>query len=233
MPRVSRSLLLVPLAGALLATAAHADVVAGWTIEAPVPSGTSGPEYSYGAAEQGANIAGSDLNGVHANPETFWISPPGNGSQYSFGNNRWTIGDYFQVEASTLGYQDISISFDQCRNSNGAVFFDLLMSVDEGASWTTLLSSYEVLQSGGGGSPGTWSASADRNPIYLVEADAGAMAADRESVWFRMQAVSEPGSAVSSISRLDNVFIEGNVVPAPGAMALLGLAGLASRRRRR
>jgi len=97
MPRVPRSLLLVPLAGALLATAAHADVVAGWTIEAPVPSGTSGPEYSYGAAEQGANIAGSDLNGVHANPDTFWISPPGNGSQYSFGNNRWTIGDYFQV----------------------------------------------------------------------------------------------------------------------------------------
>ncbi|MHC4870040.1 MAG: PEP-CTERM sorting domain-containing protein, partial [Planctomycetota bacterium] len=75
--------------------------------------------------------------------------------------------------------------------------------------------------------------SADRNPIYLVEADAGAMAADRESVWFRMQAVSEPGSAVSSISRLDNIFIEGTVVPAPGALALLGLAGVASRRRRR
>jgi MYXO-CTERM domain-containing protein len=59
------------------------------------------------------------------------------------------------------------------------------------------------------------------------------MAADRESVWFRMQAVSEPGSAVSSISRLDNIFIEGTVVPAPGALALLGLAGVASRRRRR
>ena len=83
---------LLPLASLLVAGSAHADVVAGWTIEAPVPSGTSGPEYSYGAAEQGANIAGSDLNGLHANPETFWISPPGNGSQYSFGNNRWTIG---------------------------------------------------------------------------------------------------------------------------------------------
>lgn len=228
-----RTLFLLPLASLLVAASAHADVVAGWTIEAPVPSGTSGPEYSYGAAEQGANIAGSDLNGLHANPETFWISPPGNGSQYSFGNNRWTIGDYFQVEASTLGYENISISFDQCRSSSGVEFFTLLMSTDEGANWTTLIESYEVLRSGGGGSPGTWSASADRNPIYLVEADAGAMAANQSSVWFRMQAASVPGSAVSSISRLDNIFIEGTVVPAPGALALLGLAGVASRRRRR
>lgn len=227
-----RSLFLLPLAAALLTSAAHADIVAGWTIEAPVPSGTSGPEYSYGAAEQGVNIAGSDLSGLHANPETFWISPAGNGSQYSFGNNRWTIGDYFQVEVSTAGYENISISFDQCRNSNGPVFFDLQMSNDAGASWTTLIDSYEVLQSGGGGSPGTWSASADRNPIYLVEAAAGAAASDQASVWFRMSAISEPGSAVSSISRLDNIFIEGTVVPAPGVIALIGLAGLASRRRR-
>jgi MYXO-CTERM domain-containing protein len=33
-------------------------------------------------------------------------------------------------------------------------------------------------------------------------------------------------------ARIDNVFVNGTLVPAPGAAALIGLAGLVARRRR-
>ena len=40
-------------------------------------------------------------------------------------------------------------------------------------------------------------------------------------------------TSVNGNNRLDNVIISGNVIPAPGAMALLGLGGLVAVRRRR
>ncbi|MEY3023253.1 MAG: hypothetical protein RJA16_79 [Planctomycetota bacterium] len=76
------------------AGAANAQLIAGWTINTGLPTGTGLPiqaSYTYGAAEDGA-LAGSastSLFGVHANPETAWTSPAGNGSQYSFSSNRW------------------------------------------------------------------------------------------------------------------------------------------------
>jgi MYXO-CTERM domain-containing protein len=39
-------------------------------------------------------------------------------------------------------------------------------------------------------------------------------------------------SASTGSNRIDNIFINGNAVPTPGAVALLGLAGLVGRRRR-
>jgi hypothetical protein len=104
------------------------------------------------------------------------------------------------------------------------------MSIDGGATFTTLLETYAVLQSGGGGSPGTWSSTSARNLLYNTVASA-TLAGDRELVIFRF--VSLVAGASTGSNRIDNVFIEGTVIPAPGALALLGLAGLASRRRRR
>jgi len=38
--------------------------------------------------------------------------------------------------------------------------------------------------------------------------------------------------AAGGTNRIDNIIVSGDVVPAPGAIALLGLAGLVARRRR-
>ena len=39
-------------------------------------------------------------------------------------------------------------------------------------------------------------------------------------------------TAAAGTNRVDNIVVSGNVAPAPGAIALLGLAGLIGRRRR-
>jgi hypothetical protein len=215
------------------AAAASAQLIAGWTIDTGLPTGTGLPiqsSYTYGAAESGA-LAGSastSLFGVHANPQTAWTSPAGNGSQYSLSSNRWASGDYYQIDLSTSGFSNIAVSWDQARSSTGPQFFDLMYSTDGGANWVTALAGYEVLRSGGGGAPGTWSSST-YDPQYTSTFVFGAELDDQATLSIRFMAASEP-SGISGSNRIDNIFVES--IPAPGAIAVLGLAGLASRRRR-
>ena len=215
------------------AAAASAQLIAGWTINTGLPTGTGLPiqsSYTYGAAESGvlAGSAATSLFGVHANAETAWTSPSGNGSQYSLSSNRWGFGDYYQVDLSTSGFSNIAVSWDQARSSTGPQFFDLMYSVDGGANWVTALAGYEVLRSGGGGAPGTWSSST-YDPQYTRSFSFGAALDDQATVSIRFKAISDP-AGTSGSNRIDNIFVES--IPAPGAIALLGLAGLASRRRR-
>jgi len=225
-----RSLSLASLvAGAALTSSASATIVAGWTITTAFPTGAgnvpTGQTYSVGAADQGVQTAGSELRSFHTNPAATYTSPAGNGSQYAFSSNNWGIGDYYEARVSTLGYSDIQISWDQARSSTGPSSFELVMSTDAGASFT-LVGAYTVLQSGGGGSPGTWS-STTYNPLYTTTL-AVAGADDQALVIFRFRSLVA-GAATGS-NRIDNVFISS--IPSPGALALLGVAGLAARRRR-
>jgi MYXO-CTERM domain-containing protein len=85
-----------------------------------------------------------------------------------------------------------------------------------------------VLQSGGGGAPGTWS-STTYNSLYTNSFTlAGAEDAGLLIIRFR----STVTAAATGSNRIDNVFVYSGAVPAPGAVALLAVAGLASRRRR-
>ena len=185
--------------------------------------------YTVGAANEGLQTTGSELRSVHSLAAATYTSPTGNGSQYSFSSNNWSIGDFYEARLSTLGYSDISISWDQTRSSTGPATFELVMSTDGGANFTTLLASYTVLQSGGGGAPGTWS-STTYNPIYSLN-QAAAAADNQANVIFRFRSLATTAAAGSS--RIDNVMIYSGPVPAPGAIALLGVAGLAGLRRRR
>jgi hypothetical protein len=217
-------------AAATLAVAgvSAADVVAGWTFNTAIPSSTTGNEYVYGAADQGANATGSSMRGFHLTAATVWSTVAGNGSQYSFSSNNWQQGDYYEARLSTLGYTDVSISFDQTRSSTGPSAFILFMSVDGGSNWTTLLS-YTVLQNGLAPNA-SWSTGGTRQSAYTISS-AAAAAANQADVIFRLTCDAAP-SSTGGTNRIDNVFIEGTVIPAPGALALLGLAGLAGRRRR-
>ena len=225
--------LVAVVAATAVATSASAAIVAGWTITTAFPTGVgnvpTGVTYTVGAANEGLQTTGSELRSVHSLAAATYTSPAGNGSQYAFSSNNWSTGDFYEARLSTLGYSDISISWDQTRSSTGPATFELVMSTDGGANFTTLLASYTVLQSGGGGAPGTWS-STTYNPIYSLN-QAAAAADNQANVIFRFRSLATTAAAGSS--RIDNVMIYSGPVPAPGAIALLGVAGLAGLRRRR
>lgn len=223
----------------LASSMASADVIVGWSFPTAfptgagnVPTGTSylppGPNGD-GVADSGANLLGSQFISVHSNAAATYTSPAGNGSQFSFSSNNWGIGDYYQATFSTLGFQDVSLSWDQARSSTGPGSFRLRLSLDGGASFSNLLD-YAVLQSGGGGAPGTWTTST-YNPLYTQTFVLGASVANQASVIVRFEALVAASAATGS-NRIDNVVFSGTVIPAPGAIALLGVAGLVSRRRR-
>ena len=102
-------------------------------------------------------------------------------------------------------------------------------SENGGANFTVALASYAVLQSGGGGAPGTWS-TATYNALYTSTFDFAGAIDNQSQVIVRFRSLVTAASTGSN--RIDNVLFN-STVPTPGAVALLGLAGVAARRRRR
>ena len=228
----NRSLVAASLitAGAV-SMSASAALVAGWSMSTAVAAATTGTNYTYGAADLGDATAGTSLSGFHAAAATTWSSPAGNGSTYSLSSNNWAIGDYYQVSLSTTGYADpITISFDQTRSGTGPATFAVLMSVDGGANFSTLLASYSVVQAGlAGTGTTTWNATTNQAGFTTTITGLSA-AAGQASLIFRIQ--STVTTAAAGTNRVDNINVYSGAVPTPGAIALLGVAGLVGRRRR-
>jgi MYXO-CTERM domain-containing protein len=196
-----------------------------------IPAATTGSNYTYGAADAGDATAGTSLSAFHALAATTWSTPAGNGSQYSFSSNNWSVGDYYQITLSTLGYGNVSLSWDQTRSSTGPSSFRVDVSTD-GTNFSTILASYSVIQAGLAAS-GTvaWSTNAaNYQSAFTTTVASIAGADDAASLTFRFVNLSTV--AVGGTNRIDNIIVSGDVVPAPGAIALLGLAGLVARRRR-
>ena len=247
----SISMAVAGIAAGLVASTASATIIAGWTIPAAFPSGTgnipTGQTYSppsvggapAGIANMGAQTAGSLLTGFHSNASTQWTSPTGNGPQNFWGDgggdgvsrsmssNFWSIGDYYEIRASTSGYSNIYLHWEQTRSSTGPEGFELLMSTNGGTSFTTVMS-YNVVVSGGG-TP-SWGGSNYLGAFAYDVAVAGA--ANQSQLVFRFRAATAP-SSTGGTNRIDNIFISSGAIPAPGAIALLGLAGLTGGARRR
>jgi MYXO-CTERM domain-containing protein len=213
----------------IVASAASADVIAGWSMSTAVAAATTGSNYTYGAADLGALTSGSSLSGYHAAAATTWSSPAGNGSTYSLSSNNWATGDYYQVSMATTGYSDISVSWDQTRSGTGPSSFSLSMSTDGGANFTTLLASYTVIQAGLTGSGTTTWNSTTNQTGFTTTTIVGISAANQGNVLFRFSSLATTSAA--GTNRVDNISVTGTI-PAPGAAALIGLAGLVARRRR-
>jgi MYXO-CTERM domain-containing protein len=223
--------MLASVAVLAVSASASAAIVAGWSMTTPIGAGTTGSNDTYGAADQGDLAAGTSLSAFHALAATTWSTPAGNGSQYSFSSNNWSVEDYYQVSVSTLGYTAISIAWDQTRSSTGPSSFRVDMSVDGGSSFSTILASYSVIQAGLAGT-GTlsWSTTGAYQSAFTTTVAGLATADNQSSVIFRFVNLSTV--ATGGTNRIDNIIVSGDAVPAPGALALLGLAGLAARRRR-
>ena len=228
----NRSLVAASLvtAGAV-SMSASAALVAGWSMPTAVAAATTGTNYTYGAADLGEATAGTSLSGFHAVAATTWSSPAGNGSTYSLSSNNWSIGDYYQISLSTTGYADpITISFDHTRSSTGPATFSVLMSVDGGTNFSTVLASYTVVQAGLAGSGTTTWNSATNQAGFATTFLCPSAAAGQASLIFRIQ--STVTTAAAGTNRVDNINVYSGAVPTPGAIALLGVAGLVGRRRR-
>ena len=229
---MTKQFLLAAVVGLSASASASAALVCGWTMPTAVTAATTGSNYTYGAADQGEVTAGTSLSGFHTVAATTWSSPGGNGSTYSLSSNNWTIGDYFQISCSTTGYADpISFSFDQTRSNTGPATFAVLMSTDGGANFSTVLASYAVIQAGLAGTGTTsWNTVTNQPTTFTTTVSGLTAASDQATVIFRIQ--STVTTAAAGTNRVDNIQVNSGAVPAPGAIALVGLAGLIARRRR-
>jgi MYXO-CTERM domain-containing protein len=226
---------------------ASADLVVGWTIPNAFPMGAgnvpTGTFYTVGAGDQGAATAGTSLSSTHqlassgANA-TSYTSPAGNGSPYAFSSNVWKAGDYYQASFSGAGYSGLSFAWDFTRSTTGPATWTVIMSVDGGSNWSTLIATYTpIVNSATPTGAGTWNTST-YNAAYTSSIALGASADNASSIIVRVQALVDSVNSsgvyqAGGTARIDNVFVNGTAVPAPGAVALLGVAGLAARRRRR
>jgi MYXO-CTERM domain-containing protein len=195
-----------------------------------VPAATTGTNYVYGAADAGDAAAGTSLSAFHALAATTWSSPAGNGSTYSLSSNNWSVGDYYQISVSTTGFSDISLVWDQTRSSTGPSSFRVDMSTD-GTNFSTILASYSVIQAGlAGTNTLAWSAANGVQSAFTTTVASIAGADNQATLIFRFVNLSTV--AAGGTNRIDNIVVSSGPIPAPGAIALLGLAGLAARRRR-
>jgi hypothetical protein len=227
---------IVPLAAAMLligtgSVRAQSTTLALWTMPTAfptgaglVPTGTSylPPNGSFpaGTPDQGLLTGSSSaiLSTFHALAAATYTSPAGNGSTYSFSGNNWSPNDFYQVVLPTTGgWTNLSVSWDQARSATGPASFSLQTSTD-GTTFTTG-TTYTVLQSGGGGAPGTWS-TGTYNAVYSSTFALPSSVENQTSLYIRFLNTTGSVSASSGSNRIDNVSV--TAVPEPSAIALLG-----------
>jgi hypothetical protein len=195
--------------------------IAQWTFETSQPT-SAGPF----APEVGSGSASAVGLGTIS-------SPAGNGSAHSFSGNGWNVGDYFQFQLSTIGYQNILLSLDQTSSSTGPGAFGLLWSTD-GSTFSQLGivgADYTVLVNG---SPNTaWSSSGSPNLAFRFNYNLSSITAlnNASTVYFQMvdMASTNPTNGAvgtSGTDRIDNFTVTGDQIPANVPDSIPSLAGL-------
>lgn len=204
----------------------QATMIADWTFETSQPNG-SGTTISGIIAESGVNAAISIASGCHANSSTAWTSPKGySGTANSFSGNRWSAGDYFQFQTSTVGFKDITIVFEQMSSDSGPSAFQLAYSTDNSTYFNMPSGSYSVNNT-------SWSTGSLKN-FDLTLTDA---INNSSTVFFRLIDTGNSAAGSDSVkwqgtSRIDDFTVSGvAMVPEPvaggwiSATVLLALCG--------
>jgi hypothetical protein len=181
-----------------------------------------------------ADIGSGTASSTHAT-STVFSTPSGNGSAESISATRWTVGDYWQFQTSTLGYSGIEVSWDQTGSSTGPGKGLLEYSTD-GTAFTAVGSDYTILVNG---TPYTTWGGITRSPAYTFIYNLSSITAlnNAPSVFFRLvddSTISAGGGTVGTAGtdRVDNFTVA--VVPEPAGAVLggLGLLGWSLLRRR-
>lgn len=138
-----------------------------------------------------------------------------------------------QFSGSTAGYDSITLTWNE-RHSNTSANTVAVFASADGTNWTEVqVFTFTPAATGTGD---TW---------YQRSVTLNASYANAANFGFRVLAAFNPGSSgylasrststygTASTLRFDDVTISGNLIPAPGAVALVGLAGLVTTRRRK
>ena len=216
--------LLTCLAALLLASPlALADTIANWTFETSQPAGSpgAGAWITNIAAEVGPGVAA----GRHAGNATY-STPAGNGSAHAFSSTAWASGDFYQFAVNTLGFQSVTVAFDQTGSATGPRDFQFSFSTD-GVNFTTVGPTYIVLTNsasanneGSGKSTSVWSSTGSQQSAYTVTFDLSSTnsLANQPLVYFRLTVVdgtAENGGSIGSAGtdRVDNFIVSGTPMP--------------------
>jgi hypothetical protein len=206
-----------------------------------VPGGTSSPTASTGTGTASlvggttASFASGAASGGSSDPVS--TSPPNfawNTTTYpaqSAGSG--TAGAQFAV--STAGYENISIRWDMRFSNTANRFVQLLYSIDGTSFSSAGLANDGIFENVSGGDVWSNGISFDLSSVAGIS--------DNAVFSFRVVSIFSPTSGAYVASnpsstygggtmRFDMVTVSGTLIPAPGALALLGIAGISARRRR-
>jgi hypothetical protein len=203
---------------------AFGDTIAQWTFETSQPGVNTLPA-APGAGNWLTNIVAENGSGtaagLHAGAATY-SSTAGNGSAHSFSANTWAVGDFAQFAASTIGFQNVTVSFDQISSSTGPGVCALQYSTD-GITFTQFGSTYIVSNAP------AWSSSS-YNAFYSHSYNLSAVSALNNApvVYFRVVAAVNLSSsaatntpqgtttiAATGTDRIDNFTISATTIPGP------------------
>ena len=242
------ALSLFSLAALLAIQSLEAQVtIADWTFETPASTNSIiGAGLTPAAMQSGvmADVGVGTGSASHASSTSAWSIPAGNGSPHSWSANGWANGDYFQFSVSTLGLQNINVSFDQTSSATGPQTFGLFYSVN-GGGYTQI----GVNQVGGNmvSYPGNytlipnaspnpfWNATTATN-LYSFSSDLSSILGVNNAALVSFRLIDEAATgATAGTDRVDNFTVTGVAVPEPSIAALTALgcatALLAVRRR--
>jgi hypothetical protein len=219
---LNRSLVTVSLSALIAATAQSAVVIVQWNFEAQSLS-----------ASEGSGTASL----VGGTTSTFATGFGGSGTSALNTSNYAAQGTEdrtrgVQFSGSTGNYDSITLSWNE-RHSNTSANTVAVFATADGTNWTEVqVFTFTPAASGTGD---VW---------YQRSVTLDAAYANTANFGFRVLAAFAPGTSgylasrstsnygTSSTLRFDDVTISGNLIPAPGAIALLAVAGLVTRRRR-
>lgn len=153
-------------------------------------------------------------------------SPPGSPSGQS-GMNAIAVvgtgGGSLTFSLSTINYTNISFSFAAQRTATGGANATVQYSLNG----STFFNLGTIIP--GASSPGFAGSSINTSDYFFSFSSAALN--DQANVFFRI--VVPGASSASGNHRYDNLVVQGDLIPAPGSIALVGLAGLVAGRRRR
>lgn len=217
-------ILLFSLCGLLGAAASVRAQITVWTFDSLNLS--SGLTNSTSLFSVPADVGSGTASGMHATSDVY-TTPAGNGSPESISATKWTVGDFWEFQTSTIGHTGIQVSWDQTSSSTGPGKGLLEYSTD-GTTFTPFGSDYTILVNG---TPHTTWGGTTRSSFYTFVDDLSSISVlnNAPTVFFRLvddSTVSAGGGTVgtSGSDRVDNFTVA--VVPEPASAALGGLGFL-------
>ncbi|MGP1347506.1 MAG: hypothetical protein ACTS3F_12690 [Phycisphaerales bacterium] len=157
------------------------------------------------------SFAGSTVNAQFGEPAGGSISVQGGTDAANGGGNN---GSYIEIAFDGGLWENLNFSFAGRRTGTG--FNDVDIDLYDGGSLVGSLASDLNLTT--------------NTTLDLYAFDASALDGISDA---RIRLTLNGATSTTGNVRLDNLYVQGNLIPTPGALALFGAAGLAATRRRR